>query len=284
METGDVEARRGVTGPKAETPAIPGARGVRSCRRRASPRTAISTRRPELQAALVLRHRLLQATRLHLTERGYLELETPILTKPTPEGARDYLVPSRVHPGEFYALPQSPQIYKQLLMVAGFDRYFQIARCFRDEDLRADRQPEFTQIDIEASFVEPEDILALAESLIGALWREGGHEIPARFERMTYAVAMEQYGCDRPDLRYGLEIADYSSIFGTLDFGITRSALAAGGRVRGIVVPAGASWSRKQVDELEAIAKGAGALGVLRHKKTDRKYDDTVAKLDDPPA
>jgi aspartyl-tRNA synthetase len=289
MGTGAVEVRAtalAIVGP-AETPAIPVARGkgekLPSEELRLRHRH-LDLRRPELQAALVLRHRLLQATRRHLSERGYLELETPILTKPTPEGARDYLVPSRVHAGEFYALPQSPQIYKQLFMVAGFDRYFQIARCFRDEDLRADRQPEFTQIDIEASFVEPEDILALAESLIGALWREGGHEIPASFERMTYAAAMEQYGCDRPDLRYGLEIADYSSIFGTLDFGITRSALAAGGRVRGIVVPGGASWSRKQVDELEAIAKGAGALGLLRLKKADGKYDGPVAKFLDPAA
>ncbi len=289
MGTGEIEVRAtalAIVGP-AETPAIPVARGkgekLPSEELRLRHRH-LDLRRPELQAALVLRHRLLQATRRHLSERGYLELETPILTKPTPEGARDYLVPSRVHAGEFYALPQSPQIYKQLFMVAGFDRYFQIARCFRDEDLRADRQPEFTQIDIEASFVEPDDILALAEGLIGALWREGGHEIPARFERMTYAAAMEQYGCDRPDLRYGLEIADYSAIFGTLDFGITRSALAAGGRVRGIVVPGGASWSRKQVDELESIAKAAGALGLLRLKRTDGKYDGPVAKFLDPAA
>src|SRR5690606_6920766 len=148
-----------------------------------------------------LRHRLMQVTRRFLSDRGYLELETPILTKPTPEGARDYLVPSRVHPGEFYALPQSPQIYKQLFMCCGYDRYFQIARCFRDEDLRADRQPECTQIDIEASFVNREDILVMAEGLIGALWREAGFEAPARFDRMSYADAMESYGCDRPDLR-----------------------------------------------------------------------------------
>jgi aspartyl-tRNA synthetase len=219
-----------------------------------------------------------------LSERGYLELETPILTKPTPEGARDYLVPSRVHAGEFYALPQSPQIYKQLFMVSGFDRYFQIARCFRDEDLRADRQPEFTQIDIEASFVQSDDILLLAEGLIGALWREAGHEIPAHFERMTYATAMEKYGCDRPDLRYGLGIADYSAAFATVEFGITQSALAGGGRVRGIAVPGAAAWSRKQVDELEAIAKGAGALGLLRVKKADGKYDGPIAKFLTPEA
>jgi aspartyl-tRNA synthetase len=284
MASGDVEVRAtaiDVVGP-AETPAIPVARGkgekLPSEELRLRHRH-LDLRRPELQQNLMLRHRLLQVTRRHLSERGYLELETPILTKPTPEGARDYLVPSRVHRGEFYALPQSPQIYKQLFMVSGFDRYFQIARCFRDEDLRADRQPEFTQIDIEASFVQRDDILALAEGLIGALWREAGHEIPAQFDRMTYAAAMERYGCDRPDLRYGLEIADFSAVFDGLDFGITRSALAGGGRVRGIVVPGAVAWSRKQVDELEAIAKGAGALGLLRVKKAGGEYDGPIAKF-----
>ncbi len=266
----------------AETPAIPVARGkgekLPSEELRLRHRY-LDLRRPELQQSLILRHRLLQVTRRFLSERGYLELETPILTKPTPEGARDYLVPSRVHAGEFYALPQSPQIYKQLFMVSGFDRYFQIARCFRDEDLRADRQPEFTQIDIEASFVQIDDILALAEGLIDALWREAGHKIPAHFERMSYATAMEKYGCDRPDLRYALEIADYSALFRGIEFGITQSALAAGGRVRGIVIPGAALWSRKQVDELEAIAKSAGALGLLRVKKADGKYDGPIAKF-----
>jgi aspartyl-tRNA synthetase len=244
----------------------------------------LDLRRAELQGNLILRHRLLQVARRHLSERGYLELETPILTKPTPEGARDYLVPSRVHPGEFYALPQSPQIYKQLFMVAGFDRYFQVARCFRDEDLRADRQPEFTQIDIEASFVGQEDILALAEGLVGALWSEAGHRIPDRFERLAYVDALERYGSDRPDLRYGLEIGDHSEAFRGLEFGITRSALESGGRVRGIEIPGGAAWSRKQVDEIEAIAKDAGALGLLRVKRADGKYDGPIAKFLTPRA
>ena len=284
METGDVEVHATtlrVAGP-AVTPAIPVARGkgeklaAEELRLR---HRHLDLRRPELQAALMLRHRLLQVARRHLSERGYLELESPILTKPTPEGARDYLVPSRVHPGEFYALPQSPQIYKQLFMVAGFDRYFQLARCFRDEDLRADRQPEFTQIDIEASFVGPEDILALGEGLIGALWRECGHRIPDRFERLTYADAMERYGCDRPDLRYDLQIADFGDAFRGSEFGITSSALAAGGRVRGIVIPGGATWSRKQVDEIEAIAKRAGAGGLLRVKRSDGKFDGPIAKF-----
>jgi aspartyl-tRNA synthetase len=284
MATGDVEVRATairVTGP-ATTPAIPVARGkgeklaAEELRLR---HRHLDLRRADLQANLVMRHRLLQATRRFLSERGYFELETPILTKPTPEGARDYLVPSRVHPAEFYALPQSPQIYKQLFMTCGFDRYFQIARCFRDEDLRADRQPEFTQIDIEASFVTEEDILSLAEGLMGELWREAGHEIPATFDRMAYADAMERYGCDRPDLRYGLEIADYTAAFTGVDFNVTRSAIAAGGRVRGIVIPGGGAWSRKQVDEVEALAKDAGAGGLLRLKRADGRLDGPIAKF-----
>jgi aspartyl-tRNA synthetase len=284
MATGEVEVRvtsLRVVGP-AVTPALPVARGrgekmpAEELRLR---HRYLDLRRPELQENLVLRHGLLQVTRRYLSDRGYLELETPILTKPTPEGARDYLVPSRVHPGEFYALPQSPQIYKQLFMCCGFDRYFQIARCFRDEDLRADRQPEFTQIDIEASFIEREDILSLAEGLIGALWSEAGHTIPSKFDRMSYADAMEGYGCDRPDLRYDLRIRDYSTVFAGLDFAVTTTAMANGGRVRGIVLPGGGAWSRKQVDELEALAKGAGAGGLLRLRKADGAYDGPLAKF-----
>ena len=284
METGAVEVRATaieVVGP-AVTPAIPVARGrgeklaAEELRLR---HRHLDLRRADLQANLVLRHRLLQTTRRFLAERGYLELETPILTKPTPEGARDYLVPSRVHPGEFYALPQSPQIYKQLFMISGFDRYFQIARCFRDEDLRADRQPEFTQIDIEASFVDQDDILALAEGLIAELWREAGIGISLPMPRMTYADAIERYGCDRPDLRYALEISDWTAAFGDVDFAIAQAAVAAGGRVRGIVVPGAATWSRKQVDEVEAIAKAAGAGGLLRLKRVDGKLDGPLAKF-----
>ncbi|MBU6364582.1 MAG: aspartate--tRNA ligase [Gemmatimonadetes bacterium] len=289
MATGAVEVRLSalrVVGP-AVTPAIPVARGPKDRMPAEELRLRhryLDLRRPELQHNLVLRHRLLQVTRRFLSERGFLELETPVLTKPTPEGARDYLVPSRVHPGEFYALPQSPQIYKQLFMCAGYDRYFQVARCFRDEDLRADRQPEFTQIDIEASFVQREDILTLAEGLVASLWHEAGHEVPLPFPRMSYAEAMERFGCDRPDLRYGLELRDVSEAFRTMAFAVTSAALAAGGRVRAIVVPGGGAWSRKQVDELEALAKGAGAAGLLRLRRSADGYEGPVAKLLTPEA
>src|SRR5476651_453534 len=214
----------------------------------------LDLRRPRLQHNMGLRHRVSIAIRKYFDANGFWEIETPILAKSTPEGARDFLVPSRVHPGEFYALPQSPQIFKQLLMVAGYDRYFQIARCFRDEDLRADRQPEFTQIDIEASFVTQEDVIVLAEALIRALWQEGDRAVPALIPRMAYADAIEQYGIDRPDLRYGMTIEDVSATFRGVEFGITKSALDAGGRIRGIRVPGGAALSRKQQDEIELVA------------------------------
>src|SRR3954470_1553804 len=284
LGTGTVEVKATglrILGP-ADTPAIPVARGkgeqlaAEELRLR---HRYLDLRRDELQRNLVLRHRLMQTTRRYLTENGFFEIETPILTKPTPEGARDYLVPSRVHPGEFYALPQSPQIYKQLLMVAGYDRYFQIARCFRDEDLRADRQPEFTQIDIEASFIGREDIMRLSEGLIAALWRESGRDVPNTFPRMSYAEAMERYGSDRPDTRYELELFDASEVFRGIDFGITRSALEAGGRVRGIRVPGGATLSRKQVDEIEADAKKGGAMGLLRLKNVNGALEGPVAKF-----
>ena len=266
----------------ADTPAIPVARGkgeklaAEDLRLR---HRHLDLRRPELQRNIVLRHRLQQTTRRFLDERGFLEIETPILTKPTPEGARDYLVPSRVHASEFYALPQSPQLYKQLLMVSGYDRYFQIARCFRDEDLRADRQPEFTQIDIEASFIGREDILSLTEGLLAALFKDVEIEVPAQFPRMSYADAMETYGSDRPDLRYDLKLFDATEAFRGADFGITKAAIEAGGRVRGIRIPGGASLSRKQVDEIEQIAKSGGASGLLRVRKVNGALDGPAAKF-----
>ena len=284
MATGDVEVRATtlrVVGP-ADTPAIPVARGKSEQLAAEDLRLRhrfLDLRREELQHNVILRHRLMQRTRRYLSDAGFLEIETPILTKPTPEGARDYLVPSRVHAGEFYALPQSPQIYKQLLMVSGFDRYFQIARCFRDEDLRADRQPEFTQIDVEASFVGQEDVMRVAEGLTRALWEEGGSVAPAEIPRMSYADAMERYGIDRPDLRYGMEIEDVSGAFRGLDFPFTSAALEAGGRVRGIRVPGGAALSRKQLDELDAIVKSAGGRGLLRIKRVNGALEGPAAKV-----
>jgi aspartyl-tRNA synthetase len=289
LTTGDVEVRAtklSVVGPAA-TPAIPVARGkgeVLPAEELRLRHRHLDLRRPELQRNIILRHRLMQATRKYFDALGFLEVETPILTKPTPEGARDYLVPSRVHPGEFYALPQSPQLYKQLLMISGFDRYFQIARCFRDEDLRADRQPEFTQIDVEAAFVGAEDVMNVAEGLVQALWREGGHEIELPFPRMKYSDAMERYGSDKPDVRFGLEIEDFTETFRGADFTITREAIAKGGRVRGIRIPGGAALSRKQVDEIEAAAKTLGAAGLLRLKRQGGTLEGGPAKFLTPAA
>ena len=289
LATGGIEVLASsiqVVGP-ASTPAIPVALGAGDKLPAEDLRLRyryLDLRRPELRDNLMLRHRLLQRSRAHLSERGFLEIETPMLTRPTPEGARDYLVPSRVHPGEFYALPQSPQLYKQLLMMSGYDRYFQIARCFRDEDLRADRQPEFSQIDIEASFVTTDDIFALGETLLAALWAEAGHSVQIPFPRMTYADAVERYGTDRPDLRYDLALFDASDVFRGVDLGITRTVLEQGGRVRGIRSPGGAAWSRRQVDELEALAKGAGVGGLLRLTRVNGVLAGQHSKFLDPSA
>ncbi len=269
-----------VVGP-AQTPAIPVARKEKEelpAEELRLRHRVLDLRRDELQRNLTLRHRLMQATRRYFDQHGFLEIETPILTKPTPEGARDYLVPSRVHPGEFFALPQSPQLYKQLLMIAGLDRYFQIARCFRDEDLRADRQPEFTQIDIEASFIGLEDVLSFGEGLVQTLWAEGGYRLDLPIQRMRHADALETYGTDKPDLRYGLEIFDATQAFLGADFSITRKAIESGGRVRGIRVPGGASLTRKQLDEIEAAAKSLGAAGLLRLKQANGALEGPAAK------
>ncbi len=239
----------------------------------------LDLRRQELQHNLSLRHKLTLAARNYFDGLGFLEIETPMLTKATPEGARDYVVPSRVHKGEFYALPQSPQLYKQILMVAGYDRYFQIARCFRDEDLRADRQPEFTQIDVEASFVEPEDILRWMEGLVAALAEVAGIESGRPFPRLTWAEAMERYGSDRPDLRYPLEIRDWTADTADLDFGIIRSQVKAGGRVRGLLLAGGARLSRKEIEQIEAAAKAAGAPGLLWAKRTGEGTSGPLGKF-----
>ena len=269
-----------VVGP-AQTPAIPVARKEKEelpAEELRLKHRVLDLRRPELQANIHLRHRLLQRARRTLTELEFLEIETPILTKPTPEGARDYLVPSRLHPQEFYALPQSPQIYKQLLMVAGYDRYFQIARCFRDEDLRADRQPEFTQIDLEASFVSAEDVQNVVEQVLVDLWREAGVQVARPFPRLGYRDALERYGSDKPDLRYGLEIRDLSPLVGQDAASFVTEARAAGSRVRGIVVPGGATLSRKDIDGLSAQAKEARAGGLIWARRTAAGWEGQGVK------
>ncbi|WP_322490506.1 aspartate--tRNA ligase [Chloroflexus sp.] len=224
----------------------------------------LDLRRERMQRNLILRHRVVKFIRDFLDNEGFLEIETPILIKSTPEGARDYLVPSRLHPGKFYALPQSPQQLKQLLMVAGYDKYFQIARCFRDEDQRADRQPEFTQLDMEMSFVDQEDVLNLIERLFTALCRTiTPHKyLPTPFRRLTYTEAMERYGSDKPDLRYNLELVNLSDLLAETPFQVFRSALAAGGRVKGIRAPGCATFSRKQIDELAEVVRAGGANGL----------------------
>jgi aspartyl-tRNA synthetase len=240
----------------------------------------LDLRREELQRAFLVRHRAMQLTREYLTSAGFWEVDTPMLTRRTPEGARDYLVPSRLHPGEFYALPQSPQIYKQLLMVAGFDRYFQIARCLRDEDLRADRQPEFTQIDAEMSFVDEEDIFRVAEGMIATLWQEIlGVELAAPFQRLTYGEALERYGTDKPDLRFGMEFQDLTDLLQGADFRFFQETRGTGARIKGILARGGgAALSRKDLDELAGVARAAGAAGALWVRRTDEGLAGQFAK------
>jgi aspartyl-tRNA synthetase len=283
LATGDVEVqatRLAVLGP-AVTPPIPVARGKGEELPAEELRLKyrhLDLRRPEMQGNLMLRHRLLQRARRTLAELEFLEIETPILTKPTPEGARDYLVPSRVHPGEFYALPQSPQIYKQLLMVAGFDRYFQIARCFRDEDLRNDRQPEFTQIDLEASFIGVEDVIAYVEQVLVALWDEAGHAVGRPFPRLTWRDAMERYGTDKPDLRFGFSITDWTAQIKPLGVPFFQPALKDGARIRGFAVKGGSALSRKDVDQLADAAKQLGGAGLAWVKRQGEQISGSVAK------
>jgi aspartyl-tRNA synthetase len=230
----------------------------------------LDLRRPVMQANMRLRHKVTHAARNYLDEQQFLEIETPILNKSTPEGARDYLVPSRVYPGSFYALPQSPQIFKQLLMVAGMDRYYQIARCFRDEDLRADRQPEFTQVDMEMSFVKQEDVMAVAEGLISTMFEAGtGKKLNTPFERIVWHDAMDRYGLDRPDLRFGLEHVNITELMKRVEFKVFREPAEKGGLVKVLKVPGGSELSRKQIDDYTNYVSIFGARGLAWIKVND---------------
>jgi aspartyl-tRNA synthetase len=241
----------------------------------------LDLRRPRMQQNFAARHRALQAARQSLSEQGFLEIETPVLAKSTPEGARDYLVPSRVHPGDFYALPQSPQLYKQILMVAGFDKYFQICHCFRDEDLRADRQPEFTQIDLEMSFADPDDVFFVVEKLMRDIFAAAiDHELPTPFPRLPYAEAMAKYGTDKPDLRFGLELHDVSDLVAGEEFKVFTGALEKGGMVKAVNGPGMASWSRKQMDDLAKLVATHGAKGLAYIKlEEDGSYGGPIVKF-----
>jgi aspartyl-tRNA synthetase len=239
----------------------------------------LDLRRPRLQENMIMRHAAALAIRNFLSEEGFLEIETPILTRSTPEGARDFLVPSRNHSGSFYALPQSPQLFKQLLMISGYDRYFQIARCFRDEDFRADRQPEFTQVDMELSFVEPDDIYDIIERMLASLFQLIGHEITLPFPIMDYASAMNTYGSDRPDLRFDLHLYDFNELVADSDFKVFSGTVTSGGAVKGICLPDGAALSRKQIDGAEAVAKTYGAKGLAWVKYGEEGFAGPIVKF-----
>src|SRR5580692_8884917 len=233
----------------------------------------LDLRRPRLQNNIALRHRVTMATRKYFDANGFLEIETPILARSTPEGARDFLVPSRVHPGEFYALPQSPQIFKQILMIAGMDRYFQIVKCFRDEDLRADRQPEFTQLDLEMSFPRQQDIFEVIERVMIRALEVVGVKVQGPFRHLDYKEALRRYGSDKPDLRFGMELREV-----TQHFEPARAAIHFEGNVQALVAPGAAGWSRKQLDELSEAAKSAGARGVYTAKATAEGISSALEK------
>ncbi len=241
----------------------------------------LDLRREKLRDKILMRHRIIFLMRKFLDDRNFYEIETPILMRSTPEGARDYLVPSRIYPGNFFALPQSPQMYKQLLMISGFDRYFQIARCFRDEDLRADRQPEFTQLDLEMSFVEEADIFLIMEEMFYALFKEIlDIELPLPFARLTYQEAMKRYGCDKPDTRFAMELMEVTDIFSGSEFMVFKSAIAKKtGSIRSIVVKGGADFSRKQIDELTDLAKHLDGKGLAYCKVKEKKLESGIAKF-----
>ena len=243
----------------------------------------LDLRRPAMQEIFILRHKMTQLMRNTMSRLGFLEVETPILGRSTPEGARDFLVPSRVHPAHFYALPQSPQLYKQVLMVAGFDRYFQVARCFRDEDLRANRQPEFTQLDVEMSFVEDEDVIGTMENLVADLAKEfTGQTLTLPLPRVDYADSMERFGNDRPDLRYGMELKDLADIAEGSEFKVFQQATSLGHRLRGICVPGGDLYSRKDLDGLTEYAKSFGASGLIWLKVEETAFAGSNAKFFPP--
>ncbi len=241
----------------------------------------LDLRRPDLQSNLILRSKVVSIIRNFLAEEGFLEIETPILNKSTPEGARDYLVPSRVHPGSFYALPQSPQIFKQLLMCSGYDRYYQVAKCFRDEDLRADRQPEFTQIDMELSFVDVEDVLDINERLLAKVFKESiDVDVPLPIQRMTWQEAMDRFGSDKPDIRFGMELHDVTDIVKDCEFVVFKGAVEAGGSVRGINAKGQGAMPRKKIDALVDFAKGYGAKGLAYIAiQEDGSYKSSFAKF-----
>ncbi|HEY6364694.1 MAG TPA: aspartate--tRNA ligase [Candidatus Binatia bacterium] len=240
----------------------------------------LDLRRPQSLSPLVLRYRMTKLIRDYLDGLGFIEVETPVLTKSTPEGARDYLVPSRIYPGKFYALPQSPQLFKQILMVAGLDRYFQIVKCFRDEDLRADRQPEFTQLDLEMSFVQPEDVMQVIEGMIGLLFKElKGIEIKRPFAKLTYEEAMNRFGSDKPDMRFGLELKDFTDALRNCQMKVFTGAIQRGGVVKGIRVPKGGEMSRKDLDDMTPFVATFGAKGIAWTKITDEGWQSPIAKF-----
>jgi len=240
----------------------------------------LDLRRPSMQQNLMTRFKITKVVRDFLNRNGFIEIETPLLIKSTPEGARDYLVPSRIYPGKFYALPQSPQIFKQLLMISGFDKYYQIAKCLRDEDLRADRQPEFTQIDIEMSFVEVEDVLKINEKMIAEIFKETlGIDVPIPFKRLSYQESMERFGTDKPDLRFGMELKDLSDIVAQSEFNVFKNALKNNGSVRGINVKGAASMPRRQLDELVEFAKTYGAKGLLWIQVFEKEVKSPATKF-----
>jgi len=240
----------------------------------------LDLRRPQSLGHLLLRYRMTKKIRDYLDSKGFIEVETPVLTKSTPEGARDYLVPSRIYPGKFYALPQSPQLFKQILMVGGLDRYFQIVRCFRDEDLRADRQPEFTQLDMEMSFVQPEDVIDMVEGMMTALFKElKGIELKRPFPRLSWEEAMSRYGTDKPDLRFSLELIDFSSAFKGSQVKVFSGAIEKGGLVKGVKVAGGANLSRKELDDLTAFVSQYGAKGLAWIKFTEGDWQSPIAKF-----